>query len=260
MAASGLPAGGANRFVFTACDRAGNISEEAAVEIFFDDIPADLVSNLTLNLQRDSQTVVLDWSGYDETLHGDIDYYRIYVQSAEFADVTTLIPHGTVPVGNFSYTVSNLDRDTTYWFAVVAVDVMGNAPTQPNVFSGAPMDIVAPEEVTNLKAASFADKQVFSWNHSLNSYGDLAGYRVYFADDAQGLLLPPDQTSYTVADLDGTAGYPLRVAAVDHDGNESSGVSIIGGTFFLELISACSYGFGSLQYVLEDLDTKNRIL
>ena len=172
----------------------------------------------------------MNWSGYDESLHGDIGYYRIYMQSTEFNDVTTLIPHGTVDAGNFTYTVTNLERDTTYWFAVTAVDVMGNAHTEPYVVSGAPADIVPPEEVTNLKAESFADKLVFSWDHSVNSYDDLAGYRFYLADDAQGVFLASNQNSYTANDLDSAAGYQFRVAAVDDDGNESNGVSIIGVT------------------------------
>ena len=107
---------------------------------------------------------------------------------------------------------------------------MGNTLTEPYVVSGAPLDTVPPEEATNLKAESFADKLVFSWNNAVNSYGDLAGYRVYLADDTQGTLIASDQNSYTANDLDPAAGYQFRLTVVDNDGNESSGVTITGVT------------------------------
>ena len=152
---------GSNQFVFAAKDRAGNQSGDVTVEIVYDDIPPLAVDTLTANGQGDGMTVVLDWTGYDESLHGDIASYRIYYETSSFTDVTTHTIRGTVPAGAFTYTVLNLTKGTTYWFAVVAVDVMGNALNTVTPVTCVPTDIVPPEDVTNLNVQSFENKLIF---------------------------------------------------------------------------------------------------
>ena len=116
-------ASGSNRISFAARDRAGNRSEETSVEILFDDIPPPPVTSFMLDGRGDGTTVELNWNGYDEGGHGDVNFYRIYVETAAFTDVSGLTPRDTVPAGHFTATVRNLARGTTYWFAVVAVDL-----------------------------------------------------------------------------------------------------------------------------------------
>ena len=135
---------GSNQFTFIARDRAGNQSPEVSVDIIFDDIPPPPVDTLTLNGQGDGITVYLNWNGYDEVGHGDIAFYRTYVEPDDFSDVSGLTPYTTTAAGNFSATVRNLSRSTTYWFAVIAVDAMGNAQTTVNSVSAAPLDVVPP--------------------------------------------------------------------------------------------------------------------
>ncbi len=51
---------------------------------------------------------------------------------------------------------------------------MGNFLTAVTPVSCVPADIVPPEDATNLVVESYADRLVFSWNHSANTHGDLA--------------------------------------------------------------------------------------
>ena len=172
----------------------------------------------------------MSWSGYDESVHGDIDFYRIYVETSNFSNVAGLTVHATVDVGNFTYTVANLTKGTTYWFAVVAVDFMGHADPMVTSVSAAPADTVAPEDVTNLNVTSYEDRLIFSWTHSADTQGDLAGYKVYFNGAAEGLSLPSTQNTHEETGLNPAAAYPLKVTAFDNDDNESAGVSVNGVT------------------------------
>ena len=223
-------ASGSNQFTVIARDRAGNQSPEVSVDIIFDDIPPPPVDTLTLNGQGDGTTVYLNWNGYDEAGHGDIAFYRIYVEPDDFSDVSGLTPHSTTAAGHFSATVQNLSRSTTYWFAVIAVDAMGNAQTTVNPVSGAPIDVVPPEDVTNLQAQSFADRLVFTWNHSADAAGDLAGYRVFFGDDTTGEVIAATQNTYEKTGLAAATGYLFRVLSVDNDTNDSDAAAVTGVT------------------------------
>ncbi len=221
---------GSNQFTFVARDRAGNHSPAVNVDIIFDDIPPPPVNTLTLNGQGDGTTVYLNWNGYDEAGHGDVAFYRIYFETAGFSDVSGLTPHSTTPAGHFSATVQNLSRSTTYWFAVIAVDAMGNAQTTVNPVSGAPLDLVPPENVTNLQAQAYADRLVFTWNHSTDAAGDLAGYRVIFGADNTGQVIAATQNTYEQIGLAAATGYLFKVISIDNDTNASSAAAVTGVT------------------------------
>ncbi|MFH1613961.1 MAG: CARDB domain-containing protein, partial [Planctomycetota bacterium] len=220
---------GTNTFSFTAQDRAENQSPSESVEIIFDDIPPTAVTTLTVNGQGNGTTIILNWTGYDESAHGDIDYYRIYLESAPFTDVSGLTVFATESAGAFTHTVPNLTKGNTYYFAVVAVDLMGNALNSVTSVSGVPSDIFPPPDVTNLSVQSFETGLIFTWTHSAGS--DLAGYKVYFDNDTQGVLLPATQNTYEKTGLNSSTGYPCKVSAIDEDENESSGITITGVTW-----------------------------
>ena len=222
---------GMNNFAFAANDRAGNRSEAVNVEILFDDVAPDPVPTLTVNGEGDGRTVYLDWSGYNEAVHGDIASYRVYVGLAPFNDVTGLTAHGTAAAGNFTATVEGLTKGTTYWFAVVAVDVRGNADPAVTAVPGIPVDKVPPENVTNLNVSvSENDRLVFTWTHSVDTDWDLAGYRVYFGDETTAVDIPAAVNTYERSGLSPASAYLLRISSLDGDGNASSGAATTGYT------------------------------
>ena len=222
---------GTNQFTFAAKDRAGNQGEGVLVEIVYDDIPPQAVDTLTVNGEGDGTTVTLDWTGYAESVHGDIASYRIYYETASFSDVSGLTIRATVNAGTFIYVAQNLTKGTTYWFAVVAVDIAGNAFVTVSPVSGVPTDTVAPENVTNLRVESFETRLVFTWDHSANTNGDLAGYKVYFNNATEGVSLPSSQNTHEETGLSSATAYPFKVTAYDTGGNESAGTPITGITW-----------------------------
>jgi RHS repeat-associated protein len=221
---------GTNQLTFVAQDNAGNKSEGTTVEIVFDDIAPLPVTTLTVDGKGDGTTARLDWTGYDETAHGDIDSYRVYVKDADYADCSSLTPVATVEAGTFTYTVTNLTKGTTYYFAVVAVDLTGNVNNTVTTTQGIPTDIVPPEDVTNLKVDCYGDRLVFSWTASANTKGDLAGYKAYFNNATEGITLPTTQTTYEATGLDVATSYPFKVTAIDGDNNQSAGKTLSGIT------------------------------
>ncbi|MEW5801617.1 MAG: Ig-like domain-containing protein [bacterium] len=88
------------------------------------------------------------------------------------------------------------------------------------------VDILPPEDVTNLAVQCFEDRLVFTWDHSADTAGDLAGYKVYFDGATEGTPVSAGQNSYEATGLTPATAYSIRVTALDHEGNESSGLSM----------------------------------
>ena len=216
---------GLNDFSIKARDRASNTSLETTASITFDDsAPGSVV--ITVNGIGDGTQAVIDWSDYDEVANGnDIQHYRVYIHGSYFTHTSEATPRETLPQGTKSYTAQGLNRGQTYYFAVVATDTFDNANLNVTPESVATTDDTAPEDVTNLHVDSFSNQLVVKWTASANS-NDLAGYKVYFNNDATGVEVPAGTTSYTVNTLIAATAYPVRVTAYDNNSNESDGVTI----------------------------------
>lgn len=92
------------------------------------------------------------------------------------------------------------------------------------------MDFRPPEEVSNLAVNTTTDGAILQWNHSANTAGDLAGYRIY----RDGVLiednLSPTTDQWLSTGLTAATIYHWRVTAFDHLNNESNGAKIGGIT------------------------------
>ncbi|MEA2108948.1 MAG: hypothetical protein U9P07_05965 [Pseudomonadota bacterium] len=107
----------------------GVVTEEPYVEGIevtkvFDDSPPAPITTLTVTDLCDGQAL-LSWYGYDEAGQGDVVQYNIYQDTVFFTDVVALAPGAVLPPGMFEDVVS-LPYDTEYFFAVTAVDELGN--------------------------------------------------------------------------------------------------------------------------------------
>ncbi|MFZ1983256.1 MAG: Ig-like domain-containing protein, partial [Desulfatitalea sp.] len=223
-------ASGENAFSFVARDRAGNLSPALSVTIVFDDVPPSPVTTLTASGDGIGTSVFLNWNGYNEAAHGDIQSYRIFYETSPFTNVSALVVKATVNAGAYTHVVQNLTSGTTYWFAVVAVDRMGNFNPAVTAVSATPTDKLAPGDVHHLTVQSFADRLVFSWQAPTSNQSDLAGYRVYFNGGAAELL-PAGSTSLERTGLAASAAYAFRITSYDSQNNESIGVVTTGYTW-----------------------------
>ena len=223
-------ASGQNIFVFKAMDRAGNESDPVSIEIFFDDTPPLPVDNLIINPDGNGRSVILNWIGYDESIHGDIAAYRIYAQLSTFSSVAGLTPYATIEAGNFETTVENLTRNTPYFFAVVAVDDAGNALETVTPVTATPNDTLAPENATGLYVQCFENKLVLNWQHSTDTDGDLLKYKVYVNGEPEGLDLVASENRFEKTGLTLATAYDFKITSIDADENESLGATFQGIT------------------------------
>jgi len=220
---------GVNRLDAYSRDAAGNQSGTVSVEIVYDDVAPLPVTALTVDATGNGTTARMDWRGYDETVHGDIAGYRVYVSASLFTNVSGLSPAISLPAGNRTYDVTGLTKGRTYYFAVVAYDNNGNSNPSVTPVTAVPSDNQPPEDVTDLRLTVQATSLTLGWTPSANTRNDLSGYRVYFNNDG-GTDLPATATSHTITGLTPATRYPLRITAVDTDGNESPGVTLDGVT------------------------------
>nr|WP_320192686.1 right-handed parallel beta-helix repeat-containing protein [uncultured Desulfobacter sp.] len=221
---------GINSLELYSKDAAGNQSESITAAIEYDETAPLPVDTLTADGEGIGTQVALTWTGYDEDIQGDIDYYNVYAQDALFTQVAELDPVQTIPAGTFTCTISDLTKGSTYYFAVIAVDTKGNALSSVTPVTAVPTDIVAPEDITDLAVQCGSTELTFSFTPSADTYGDLAGYKVYFNGDTDGTTLAETETTYTATGLSSATSYPVTIKAVDEDGNESDGATLTGTT------------------------------
>jgi hypothetical protein len=221
---------GSNVIDFTAIDSAGNDSAVATATVTFDDAAPGAIS-LLASVNGSGTEINLDWAAYDEFTNGnDIAEYRVYSLTTDFTDTASANLISTVAAGTKTATASNLTRQQTVFFAVVAVDVQGNVLTNVTAVSATPADTTAPSNVADFNANSFADNLQLSWTSLSATVNDLAGYKLYIDGAATGIDLGSAITTHDLNGLAAATGYTLRLTAVDNDGNENEGVTINAAT------------------------------
>ncbi len=87
--------------------------------------PPMAVQKLTVAASPTGETVVLDWSSYNELAEKDVQHYLVFVASQPFDDISAMLPWQTVPAGTFSLTIDGLAAWQDHYFAVVPVDALG---------------------------------------------------------------------------------------------------------------------------------------
>jgi hypothetical protein len=220
---------GLNTLSFTARDRAGNLSAATTTEVTFDDSAPGPVT-LAVTDVGSGTALQLDWSSYDEAANGsDIAHYAVYIASAAYTSVSALTPVTTLASGIKQYLAQGLVRNQTYYLAVVAVDAQGNRLDSVAPVSATPLDNQAPAEITALRIVPTGTSLQISWQAPQGQSDDLAGYRLYFNNDA-GTAFDTATTSAERSGLTPASGYPVRITTVDESGNESTGVSVTAAT------------------------------
>ncbi|MBL0380143.1 MAG: right-handed parallel beta-helix repeat-containing protein [Desulfofustis sp. PB-SRB1] len=220
---------GENPLEITSGDRAGNISDPVRATIIYDETPPLSVDTLSVDGAGSGTEAMLDWSGYDEAIQGDVAAYRIYYQQSLFTQLADLNPVATVPAGTFSYHATSLDREARYFFAVVAVDNKDNAHTSVTPVRATLTDIEPPEPITRLRSVNEGDSLTFTWTGSVDSALDLAGYELVF-NEGEPITLAPGTASHTEHSLAPATGYPFSITAIDETGNRSATERITGVT------------------------------
>ncbi|SDL99274.1 fibronectin type 3 domain-containing protein [Geodermatophilus siccatus] len=191
-------------YALVAVDGHGNRSPtSAAVQVTPTDLtPPSAPTGLTA-VRGDGQ-VTLAWAANPEP---DLASYRVLRDGVEVATVT-----GT------TYTDSSLVNDTTYRYALAAVDTHGNRSISSAAVTATPQELDAPAPPTGL-AATAGDRRVdLSW--TANTEIDLGSYRVL--RDGAVLATVTGATGYTDTAVVNDTTYAYAVVAVDTHDNASA--------------------------------------
>jgi large repetitive protein len=159
-----------------------------------------------------------------------VEAYRVYVDTEPFASIEGREPAASVSAATTGTLIEGLVNDQTYFVAVTTVNISGGERPAVSTTEVTPQNLQAPEDVTNLSVVSGADELELNWTPSVDSQGDLAGYRVY-VDDQPLVELDGQSSTLLIGDLEPATAYELRVTAFDIAGNESPGRSITGVTW-----------------------------
>jgi chitodextrinase/Tol biopolymer transport system component len=156
--------------------------------------------------------VALSWTANTEP---DLASYRVLRDGVEVATVT-----GT------SYTDTGLTNDTTYRYAVAAVDTHGNtSPPSTPVVPATPTDLTPPATPTGLVAERGDGQVTLSW--AANPEPDLAGY-LLLRDGVE--LTTVTSRSITDTGLTNDTCHGYQLVAVDTHGNRSAPTAVVTAT------------------------------
>ncbi len=104
------------------------ISREISLVVTSDSPPGS-VTELVARPNISGEGVTLDWSRYDEVNQHDVDHYLIYQSDKAFADISGMKSFSKLPAGTSTFEIHGLLPWKLRYFAVVAVDVLGNFQT-----------------------------------------------------------------------------------------------------------------------------------
>ncbi len=165
--------------------------------------------------ERGDSQVTLSWAANTEP---DLAGYRVLRNGVEV---------GIVPAGTQAWTDTGLTNDTTYQYAVLAIDSHGNRSAPTSTVNATPTDLTAPTVPTGLTAVRGDGRVDLSW--TANPEADLASYRL-LRDGVEIATVPPGTTSYADTGLVNDRTYAYRLAAVDTHANRSAPSAAVSAT------------------------------
>ncbi|MEE4311793.1 MAG: fibronectin type III domain-containing protein [candidate division KSB1 bacterium] len=205
-------------FAISAYDTADN--ESALTDEFSVTIPiSDTIPPMTpeiVTFLRDDDRVSLTWTLNNEP---DLDGFRVSY-GTQSSNYNSTIDLGVVN----TYTTSNLNPGSTYFFVVASFDTADNYSEYSNEVSVyiPELDTDPPQAPTLANYSRQGDKVFLSWNPGMEP--DLSGYTVKYGKMSGSYDVSINTgtvTNYTTPDLDQGFTYFFALFAVDTAGNVS---------------------------------------
>lgn len=225
---SDLVCGAVYSFAVAAFDEDGNISALSPPATGQCD-PGGGILSAPVGFKIDSignREATLSWDPSPGTY---IAGYRLYWQANEVVDTATSSFENTEGT---SVTLTGLDYDTTYYFAVSALDISGNESPLSTQLYGKPLNTTPPSAPVGISVQAINDNSpriTISW--APNTETDFSHYFVYRSTDPDIFDSPPvqvDRESYTNTSVTIGTLYYYRVTAVD-EGDLESLPSVVDG-------------------------------
>ena len=207
---------GENTITAVAIDLAGNTGT-ATTTVVLDTTPPSPPTGLTAT---PGDTVVdLSWDANSESDLAGYNVYRSEVSGGPYTQINSQL------VTEVSYQDTDVEKSTTYYYVVTAVDNVGNESGNSEEVSVVPTDTTPPSAPTGLVATAGDTVVDLSWE--ANTESDLAGYNVYRSEASSGPYNKVNAelittTTYHDTGLTNGTTYYYVVTAVDNANNEST--------------------------------------
>jgi endonuclease I/chitodextrinase len=173
-------------------------------------MPTDVtLSNISLN------SIAISWSASTDNI--GVTGYNVYVDGVLEAQTT-----------NTSFTVDNLNTNTTYGFTIVAKDLVNNMSATSALVNGKTLgDTEAPTTPANIVISNLSDSSFkVSWSAATDNNA-VSGYEIYVNNS---LTETTTALFYTVAGLNTSTTYTVEVLAYDADNNKSTKSTSVNAT------------------------------
>jgi len=183
---------------------------------------AALVTPADLNLSAGMDSITVTWTG-----HSDDDGYYVYwgTSPSDISNKSNKIGKGVYPY-DITYTITGLDRNTTYYVQVTAENNGQESERTNYKFITTQADTAAPAVPTGLAVSGDigADSVTLTWD--ANTEDDLSKYIVHYGTDASDLtstieIDASDSHTANITGLDSSTRYYFAISARDTSGNES---------------------------------------
>ncbi len=217
---------GGNKITARCSDLSSNPANASL--IFSTDTVAPLpVTLINVSPAKGQNSLTLKWNSSSDSDFASYAVYRsgsFFTSTSEAARILT--------TASLNYTDSNLASENTYYYAVTAIDRVGNENSLVSSKPGKVADTIPPLPVS-LVVSPVAGKTMLSLNWSKASEPDLSYYALYrssspFMNTAQASKIATSASeSYNDVGLKSETVYYYAVTAVDFEGNENSAVSSV---------------------------------
>jgi fibronectin type 3 domain-containing protein len=211
-----LAEGARYRYQIFAEDSARNFSDTLTAFVKIPDVTPPEAPTRLLVENDNGVRAILRWNASRSL---DVGEYVVY----RGLDVNSMSPYRKVSVKNRNMRDDSVLKAQTYFYAVSAVDTLGNEGDLTEATSFFMKDFTPPRAVRNVRATKQNGEFIITWE-PVNA-PDLKGYRVYTSQSPSGVysiitdrLI--DNTEFKTKDLDADSW--IQVRALDTSGNESN--------------------------------------
>ncbi|MFH1850682.1 MAG: S8 family serine peptidase [archaeon] len=219
---------GSNTITLRCTDHYNNTGFSSPVDFTIDTIAPGTLKNVAVSTIPREAALNISWPAW---IHART--YRIYRSDHMFSRISEAVRIAEINDNRSSHKDDGLISEQTYFYAVTAIDEVGNENSSVISVNGTVADTTPPAPVSEVIVESVPgeEKLVVRWQES--AVEDFSHYKVYRKSSPAVLvavIYDKNVTVFVDPNVTQSASYSYAVVVVDDDGNELSDVSFTNAT------------------------------
>lgn len=222
---------GDNTLIGYCNDTSGNFGQSTPTIFVVDTTPPDPIEGVRAQYAHDLSSMNVTWPVRNES---GVSHHHIYKSLISFDDVSSLNP--LIATDENIYFDPEVESDTTYYYAVTAVDVLGNEDPLVISVAGIVPDTTPPQPIQGLRVEAIPGQPSLALEWDESSAQDLSYYAIYrdsssfTSVDRRTPIVTTQEITYTNENLESGETHYYAVTAIDIEGNEDKTVISLAGT------------------------------